>query len=206
MPRHEIAAMRGHTWDPWPCCASAVDQSEWYRGRPKKQALCTDCKELIRLGKDVRRRALESGEATFKWPERHHDWPGYYGAYNFQHEPGDGFDGSPYDAGDALRRRMFNLVNTLSRAAEGHGWQSDAPPVLTCDDRSHRISPYQNELLVTIDPKVRETLDALDAALRKALESAYREGKQRGQNILVNLARNEMNVNEFNRLTVEDAD
>ena len=206
MPRHEIAAMRGHTWDPWPCCASAVDQSEWYRGRPKKQALCPNCKELIRLGKNVRRRASEAGEAMFKWPERHHHWPGYYGRYNFQHEPGGGTGDSPYNAGDALRRRMFNLVNTLSRAAEGHGWQSDAPPVLTCDDRSHRISPYQNEMLVTMDPNVRETLDALDAALRKALESAYREGKQRGQNILVNLARNEMNVNEFNRLTVEDAD
>ena len=206
MPRNELAAMRGHTWDPWPCCASAVDEADWYRGRPKKQTVCPDCKELIRLGKDTRRRASEAGEAIFKWPKRHHDWPGYYGRYHFQHEPRSGASNGPYDAGDALRRRMFDLVNTLGRAAEGHAWQSDAPRVLTCEERSCRISPYEGELLMTMNPKVRETLDALDAAVRKALESAYREGKQRGQNILVNLARNEMTVNEFNRQTAEDAD
>ena len=65
---------------------------------------------------------------------------------------------------------------------------------------------YECELLVTMDPKVREALDAYDAAVRKALTSTYRAGKGRGQNILVNLARNEMTVNEFNRQTAEDAD
>ena len=206
MPKHETAAMRGHTWDPWPCCASDVDQSEWYRGRPKKQALCPDCKELIRLGKDVRRRASDAGEATYKWPQRHHNWPGYYGRYHFQNEPSGGIGDTPYDAGDALRHRMFDLVNALGRAAEGNTWQSKAPPVLTCDERSNRISPYESELLVTMDPKVRDTLDAFDAAVRNALENTYREGKQRGQNILLNLAGNEMSVNEFNRKTAEDAD
>ena len=198
--------MRGHTWDPWPCCASAVDQADWYRGRPRKQALCPDCKELIRLGKDVRRRASDAGEATYKWPQRHHNWPGYYGRYHFQNEPGGGIGDTPYNAGDALRHRMFDLVNALGRAAEGNTWQSKAPPVLTCDERSNRISPYESELLVTMDPKVRDTLDAFDAAVRNALENTYREGKQRGQNILLNLAGNEMSVNEFNRKTAEDAD
>ena len=206
MPKHETAAMRGHTWDPWPCCASAVDQADWYRGRPRKQALCPDCKELIRLGKDVRRRASDAGEATYKWPQRHHNWPGYYGRYHFQNEPGGGIGDTPYNAGDALRHRMFDLVNALGRAAEGNTWQSKAPPVLTCDERSNRISPYESELLVTMDPKVRDTLDAFDAAVRNALENTYREGKQRGQNILLNLAGNEMSVNEFNRKTAEDAD
>ena len=206
MPRHETAAMRGHTWDPWPCCTSAVDQADWYRGRPRKQALCPDCQELIRLGKDVRRRASDAGEATYKWPQRHHDWPGYYGRYHFQNEPSGGIGDTPFHAGDALRRRMFDLVNALGRAAEGNTWQSKAPPVLTCDERSNRISPYEDELLVTMDPKVRDTLDAFDAAVRSALENTYREGKQRGQNILLNLAGNEMSVNEFNRKTAEDAD
>ena len=130
--------MRGHTWDPWPCCASAVDEADWYRGRPRSQGLCPSCAELIRLGTDARRRASEAGEATFKWVARYHDWPGYYGGYSFQHEPRSGTGDEPYNAGDALRRRMFEMVNALGRAAEGHGWQSNAPQVLTCDERSSR--------------------------------------------------------------------
>jgi len=78
--------------------------------------------------------------------------------------------------------------------------------VLTCSDRSRRVSPYRDETLVTADPKVRAALDALDGAVREALESAYQEGKERGQNILLNLAGNEITVNDFNRRTADGAE
>ena len=207
MPRRERAARRGHTWDPWPCCDSQVDEADWIQGRPRKQPLCPSCQELIRLGRDARRRASEAGEATYKWCERYHEWPGYHGPYYFEHDrrPDQGHD-EPWDAGDALRRRMFELVNILGSAAEGHAWQSGAPTVLTCKDDIKREDRYSCDLLVTMDPKVRDALDALDAAMRKALKSAYRAGKARGQNILANLASNDMSVNEFNRRSAEDTE
>ena len=207
MPRRERAARRGHTWDPWPCCDSQVDEADWYQGRPKKQAVCPSCQELIRLGRDARRRASEAGEATYTWCERHHDWPGYHGPYYFEHDrrPDSG-PGEPWDAGDALRRRMFELVNILSSAADGRPRQTKAEPVLTCADTNPRDRRYECELLVTMDPKVQKALNALDAAMRNALKSTYRAGKGRGQNILVNLATNDMTVNEFNRRAAEDTD
>ena len=207
MPRRERAATRGHTWDPWPCCGTAVDERDWIQGRPRKQPLCPSCEELIRLGKDARRRASESGEATYKWCKRYHEWPGYHGRYYFEHDrrPGQKTD-EPWNAGDALRRRMFELVNALSRAAEGRAWQSRAPEVLTCEEDVKRENDYHCELLVTMDPKIRDALDAVDAAMRKALRSTYRAGKATGQNILINLARNEMTVNEFNRRSAEDTE
>ena len=131
MPRREHAAVRGHTWDPWPCCGSPVYEPDWHGGRPKKQQVCPECEELIRLRKDARRRASDAGHETYKWCERHHDWPGYYGAYNFASEPDRAGGDGPWDARDALERRMFELVNAIGRPAEGHAWQSKAAPVLT---------------------------------------------------------------------------
>ena len=205
MPSKERAPRRGHTWDPWPCCETEVDESRWYRGRPKQETLCPDCKELIRLGKDALRRSSEAVETTFKWTSEHHHWPGYYGPYHFRSRPWARL-GEPHDAGDELRRRMFELVNALTHPAPGHPWKSNAPAVLSCDERSRRVSRYESETLVTMDPNVRTALDAFDGALREALEDAYREGKERGQNILLNLAGNEMTVNDFNRRTAQDAE
>ena len=205
MAKKERAAGRGHTWDPWPCCSADVDESRWYRGRPKRESVCFDCRELIRLGEDARRRSSEAGETTFRWTGEYHQWPGYYGAYHFRHRPAARPE-EPYDAGDALRRRMFELVNAIARPAPGRPWNSSAPFVLTCSDRSRRVSPYRDETLVTADPKVRAALDALDGAVREALESAYQEGKERGQNILLNLAGNEITVNDFNRRTADGAE
>ena len=202
MSIREIAAARGHTWDPWPCCSTAVDPAEWYRGRPKKTIICPDCVELIRLGKDARHRACDAGRTTFKWTTVYCNWPAYYGPYEFQYKP-NAPSGGPRNAGDALRQAMFDLVNALSQSAPGHAWQSKASDVLTCDKTSRRISPYESETLVTMEDKVQETLDTFDATLRDALESAYREGKSRGQNILLNLAANELSVNDFNRRTAE---
>ena len=204
MANRERAPRRGHTWDPWPCCTAEVDESRWYRGRPKRENVCPDCRELIRLGKDARRRSSDAGEATFKWTSVHHHWPGYYGPYHFRHRT-NARPEEPYDAGDALRRRMVELVNALAQPAPGRPWNTKAPFVLTCSERSRRVSPYESEILVT-DPKVRAALDALDGAVREALESAYHEGKERGQNILLNVAGNELTVNEFNRRTAEGAE
>ena len=202
MPIRERAARRGHTWNPWPCCNAEVDQSEWYWGRPKKEHLCKDCTELIKLGKDARERSLASGETTYKWVERYHDWPGYHGAYYFEHRPGTPI-GEPHNAGDELRLRMFELVNALGKTAPGQAWRTKAKAVLTCDDTSRRISRYEVTRLLTMDSRVREALDAYDNAVRKALESAYAAGKKYGQNILLNLAGNELSINDFNRRTAE---
>ncbi|MDE2906890.1 MAG: hypothetical protein OXQ28_12505 [Acidobacteriota bacterium] len=205
MAKRERAARRGHTWDPWPCCEAEVEERKWYAGRPKREHVCPDCRELIELGKDARRRSSAAGEATYKWTDRHHAWPAYYGAYHFERRPIARADDA-FDAGDQLRRRMFELVNTISRPAGGQPWSSKAPAVLTCTERSRRVSPYEEEVLVTMDPKVRTAVDAFDAAVREALESAYAEGKKRGQSILLNLAGDKLTVNEFNRRTAEGAE
>lgn len=53
---------------------------------------------------------------------------------------------------------------------------------------------------------MQAALDAVDDAVRDALESAYAEGKRRGQNILLNLAGDEMTIGDFNRRTAEGAE
>ena len=202
MENRERAPRRGHTWDPWPCCHAEVDESDWYRGRPKREVVCPDCTELIRLGKDARRRSSDAGEATFRWARKNYQWPGYRGRYHFGRMP-DAQPGEPWNAGEKLRNRMFELVDALAHPAPGHGWSSRAPFVLDCDETSRRIANYQEVVLVTMDPRAQAALDAVDAAIREALESAYHEGKRRGQNILLNLAGNEMTIGDFNRRTAE---
>ena len=202
MPKKERAASRGHTWDVWPCCESPVDESRWYRGRPKRNTVCPDCQELIKLGKETLRKAGAAGESEFKWVTRHHEWPGYYGRYYFQSFRNAIED--PYDAGDNLRRKMFELVNALTHPALGKTRTSKAPAVLACRDTSRRVNPYQDTICVTMDPKVQTALNGFDEAVREALKSTYQEGKQRGQSILLNLAGNEISVNDFNRKTTEE--
>lgn len=205
MANRERAPRRGHTWDPWPCCQAEVDESEWYRGRPKREVVCADCAELIRLGKDARRRSSDAGEATFRWTGRNYQWPGYRGRYRFGHIPNAG-TGEPWNAGEKLRDRMFELVDALAHPATGHARSSQAPFVLACDDTSRRERTYQDTVLVTMDPKTQAALNALDAAMREALESAYHEGKRRGQSILLNLAGDEITIGDFNRRTAEGAE
>ena len=203
MPRKERAAARGHTWDPWPCCEADVDESRSHRGRSKKDTLCPACTALIALGKTTRARASEAGQQPFKWVERYHDWPGYHGHYYFKHEWRE--PNEPYDAGDLLRRKMFALVNVLGRPTGESAWRSNAPTVLACKDTPKRIAAgYQATVILSMDPIVQAALNDLDEAVRTALASAYREGKERGQNILLNLAGNEMSVKDFNRKTTED--
>lgn len=200
MANRERAARRGHTWEPWPCCNRTVEESEHYRGRPKKEAVCGECRDLMRIGAEERRRASEAGEATYKWTSEHYMWPGYHGPYHFECNRSAKAD-EPRDAGDGLRRRMFALINALSRPAAGLAWQSRAEAVLSCDETSRRVSRYERPVLVGMDPTVRDAVNELDQAIREALASAYKEGKERGQNILLALADDELSVNEFNRRT-----
>lgn len=202
MANRERAPRRGHTWDPWPCCHAEVDESEWYRGRPKREAVCADCTELIRLGKDARRRTSDAGEATFRWTGKNYQWPGYHGRYQFGHIP-NARPGEHWNAGEKLRNRMFKLVEALAHPAPGHAWSNRAPFVLDCDDTSRGISQYQDTVLVTMDPKTQAALNVLDSAVREALESTYHEGKRRGQSILLNLAGDEMTIGDFNRSAAE---
>ena len=205
MPNKERAASRGHTWDAWPCCESPVDESRLYHGRPKRETMCSNCRELIKVGKETLRKAAEAGEREFKWVTRHHEWPGYHGRYQFQRYTNARFE-DPHDAGDNLRRKMFELVNALTHPKHEKGWTSKAPKVLECSDTSRRISAYQDTICVTMDADVQTALNAFDEAVREALKSSYQEGKQRGQSILLNLAGNEISVNDFNRKTAEDTD
>ena len=205
MPNKEGAAKRGHTWDVWPCCERPVDESRWYHGRPKRETMCFDCRALIKVGKETLRKAAAAGESEFKWVTRHHEWPGYHGRYQFQRYRNTG-PGDPYDAGDNLRRKMFELVDALTHPKHEKGWTSKAPAVLACNDTSRRISAYQDTICVTMDADIRTALNAFDEAVREALKSAYQEGKQQGQSILLNLAGNEMSVNDFNRRTTESTD
>ena len=99
---------------------------------------------------------------------------------------------------------MFELIEALAHPAPGHAWSNRAPFLLDCDDTSRRISQYQDTVLVTMDPKTQAALNVLDsAAMREALESAYHEGKRRGQSILLNLAGDEMTIGDFNRRIAE---
>ena len=49
------------------------------------------------------------------------------------------------------------------------------------------------------DKRTRDSLNALDAAIRAALANVYAAGKGRGQSILRQLAAGEMSTREFDR-------
>lgn len=202
MAEERRRAARGHTWDDWPCCGARVEESELYRGRDKKEVICDECRTLMKLGEDARKNAAASGTETYRWTAAHYCWPGYHGRYHFRHRRGARIT-EPSDAGDALKRKMFEFVNTLTRRTHENPWESRAPAVLTCDEQSRRVSRYEDVILVQMDPRERAALDALDQAIREALESAYHEGKRRGQSILLNLAGDELSISEFNRRTAE---
>jgi len=77
--------------------------------------------------------------------------------------------------------------------------------VIAMDMNIHRRDLEGNRR-VFIASTLRRMSLRIERMKREALESAYQEGKERGQNILLNLAGNEITVNEFNRRTADGAE
>ena len=179
-------ASRGHTHDPWPCCGTVARQEH---GRPKG-GICDDCQRLVRLGKATLTRQDKAGERTCRWAERSHDWAQYYGDYEF----------TKHDTGEELARAMYELANTLTTPLEQNApWRSEGiEKLLDCEGSPTRYDEY---VLVSVDPAVRDRLNVLDAKLRRALESAHQAGKNEGQSILRQLASGDMSVNDFTKRT-----
>ena len=188
-PTRKQRLARGHTRDPWPCCNEPADEQS---GR-RKGGICTKCAELIQLGKDTLRRQAEAGERTYYWAQHAHWWPQYYGPYDF--------------TDDRLRRRlseaMFGLVNqATSRITDQHWRRTDEHPVL---DANHRPAEYAHcgTVLVSADPKTRDALNDLDAGIREALTSAYRDGEAKGQRSLLQLAGGTLSLADFEKETID---
>ena len=181
--------LRGHTRDPWPCCNKPAEE-RW--GRPKG-TICDECKQLIATGKDAIRQRRERSEATFKWAERPHGWPQYYGPYNF--------------VGSGTRTRLGNAMFDLAEAVTTpvHApWNAEHEGnLLECKDTRSR---YDGTHFVSADRETRERLNDLDAAIRNALADAYAAGEARGQRSLLQLASGEMSLSDFEKRTIRRPD
>ena len=165
---------RGRTRDPWPCCDKDVDQE---RGRPK-DTICSDCGELIRIGRNTRERHAQAGEQTYYWAQEPHWWPQYYGQYEF----------TKHDLKRKLADAMFELVNLITTPVETRHWRKDGDrPVIEAKGRPQDYE-YGGTVLVSADPATRDAVNELDARIRECLKSAYDAGKAEGQRSLLQLA------------------
>ena len=178
-------ASRGHTWDPWPCCGERPEATGRH-ARPKGE-ICTECKRLIEIGRLAEKLAKSDGGRTYKWVSEPHWYPGYYG---------------PYDLSTSVRNRlrdaMFAAVNTTSTTV---AWDTFSQQVNEFFLKTSRTRvPYNHmtpPIIVLANPAQRESLNALDDAIRGALEDAFAEGKRRGRSAVLQLASGEMSLKDF---------
>ena len=178
------------TWDPWPCCGKPAEKEGWRGGRPKN-TICRECTHLIQVGRDALETARASGRRPYLWTWVRHGWAEYYGAYDF--------------SGDRsfLAHAMFHLVEALwaTREKRPHGFipaGSVDGPVLDCDEQ-HRNPILQGQVTVHIDRNIRDRVNELDAAIRKALASVYAQGVARGRSTLLGLADGDLSLSDFEK-------
>ena len=194
-------ASRGSTHDPYPCCGA---DPETDYGRPKG-GICRVCLEYIEMGKESEKRSALAGDKPYTWAREAHWWPGYYGQYDFSDEDRRDFR-SRTGAQDVLTDSMYVLVNELSTPAKGAVLDERyfAPNVKTMGrllDCKQTHARYDGTMAVMINQGIRDRLNNLDAAIRRALESVYKEGLRKGGSVLLQLAGGDLTVNDFNRKT-----
>jgi hypothetical protein len=208
-------ASAGNTHDPWPCCGSEAGTY----GR-RKNAICKACAALIEEGKAARAAATAAKDAggldVFGWSSADYGWPRFYGNdAQFPHR--FEVDGERVDVHDQLGDAFWHLVNTISQPApadtprhspkyEMRKWSgSDKaerhhlpwPWVLSSPKRQGYSPSWQFEILVLMNPAARDAVDKLFTAINLALSAVYQEGKERGGSALMQLARGELSLADF---------
>lgn len=183
-------------WTKGPCPGCGEGEQHPSRG------VCQECRGLLRDGnayrqETTRRLAAEGTPSVWQWTERAYAWPRYYGDYEFERD----------DAKDTLNAAMFAVVEATSEPAppgtprqsavknpDKHSYKPflDWPTVF-----STAKGEWSFERWILMPGPVRAALDALDAAIRGALHSAYTRGKRDGASLLHQLAIGEITTDEF---------
>ena len=199
-----MRASRGYTHNKWPCCGKAPGEY----GRPKA-GICDVCVELIDLGKASLIRARLAGEKNYTWTEQPHWWPGYYGPYDF-------LDDGHFAKRDSSRERlidaMFELVQCVSTPTESTRNRTyissikTEGPVIDAKHLSRIDSGYQGTTTVMLKENVRDRINDLDATIRLALQSVFKQGLHKGGSALFQLAAGELTTDDFNRKVGLDDD
>ena len=111
---------RGRTYEPWPCYGEPPEE----HGRRTKGAICSECKGFWAMGVAARQREADGAKtATYAWPARADEWPGYNGEYR--------------------RARSHTAVEPLSSGPPRT--RGDTPYNLPTKPRNERAAPRARE-------------------------------------------------------------
>ena len=190
MMQERQRANKGHTHDPWPCCGEPPDD---LYGRPKG-GICYSCRKLIDAGKDAIARQQASGESVYRWTENAYWWPRYYGEYAF---------GEP-ETGTELSNAMYELVETATSRIHDEERRSHLERFLEC--HGTHVGYQGSNIEIGSETIVRTRFNELDKQIRRALTSAYAEGKARGHSLLLGLAAGRTSLADFEKHLNEDKD
>ena len=95
---------------------------------------------------------------------------------------------------------MYALVCHLG-ADQHDPYASNDGPVFDCADSDKGMgsvyAPAGGRMVLKMDAKTRDLLNALDAEIRTSLASVYAEAKHRGRRSLLQLASGEMSLSDF---------
>ncbi len=198
-------AYRGYTFDPWPCCGAVGEN--WGGGqRPKDQAVCPSCQDLIEAGKAARAAAEGQQLQTYHWVEVYYAVPNYYGDYRFPNG----------ELHARLEKAIFNIVASVAVVAPAdHPRESpevigekpdffdkrkkvpvfkEWPDVLKAQSNNVRRDWPQ---MVLMPKAARDAINNLDQVIRDLIPAMYQEGKEQGGSLLLALASGEKTTADF---------
>ena len=174
-------ASPGYSYEPCHGCGSENQH-------PKGQ-LCNECSKELTEARLINAAAKANPARSvrrFPKADRSHDVMGYYG---------NRIDSA---ASRGLQQAIVDLAWTVVTEA---GYVHNADGLLPL----HRDSGYIDSY-VWADNAFVEKLNALDVAIRTALENVARNNRQEGQSLLLQLASGELSMNDFDKQTTKRRD
>lgn len=183
-----MRAKKGFTFDPCHGCGQVPDHWE---GRPK-DSVCSNCKNTLKLARKFAEEQSSGNELVqVAIPAQSH-WLPYLRQSSLQNQ-------ACKDVREAIWRLAISCSSPVVKGADFTKAQLLIP--VPKNERTDWRPSWPEELR-WMSESVASRFATLYMIVRQELDNSYEEGRERGQNLLGQLAAGDLSINDFNKMSL----
>ena len=159
-----------------------------------KGTLCMDCKETLKIGKNVqtaRKLKVDAKTGSFLIPWAYYAFPHFsHGSGHKKYKLGE-FEGH---AKDVYEYALYQLIGLLSEQSHQH----EGPALIKYESPGHD----DKHVPVIMRKDLAALISEIYSAVVRMTENAYREGREDGENLIGRLASGDLTIRELNKESI----
>lgn len=169
-------------------CHGCGEKPGW--GTREDGRVCKTCREKLEAYNEIQERLTErkSKNTFYRVPSY---WPGYYLHHRELHVDRD------------LGKKMGALVHALVEEVPTNRWHGGTAESVVKRPEQWASSDDGNNVIAELTPEAVEAIRALDVGIYEAIDTAYRNGLDYGQNLLKQLSTGDMTMGQFTEHAVD---